>query len=57
MTIGEAHKRWDAPAKVTGHEQFPGDLAPDDPLWAKVVFSNQPHARMIAIDVSAAMLP
>ena len=54
MSIGISRPRADAPGKVTGDELYPADLAPADPLWARVVFSDQPHARMTEIDVSAA---
>ena len=35
-----------------GH--FPADLCPPDALHAKVVFTDQPHARLLALDVGAA---
>ena len=47
-------QRVDANGKVTGEAQYPGDLTPDNLLYGKVVFSQQPHARMIAMDLSAA---
>lgn len=47
-------KRIDAGGKVTGETQFPGDLTPDNLLHGKVLFSGQPHARMLSIDLSAA---
>ncbi|MGH2537150.1 MAG: xanthine dehydrogenase family protein molybdopterin-binding subunit [Candidatus Promineifilaceae bacterium] len=46
--------RVDAPAKVTGRAAFPGDITPDNLLFGKVVFSSRPHARMLAMDTSAA---
>ncbi|MEE9413911.1 MAG: xanthine dehydrogenase family protein molybdopterin-binding subunit [Acidimicrobiales bacterium] len=52
--IGEQPIRQDAYGKVTGSTRYPGDQIPPDSLHAKVVFSNQPHARMISIDTSAA---
>ena len=54
MTIGRSHFRIDAEGKVTGETLYPGDIQPDNCLHAKVVFSNQPHARMVAMDLSAA---
>ncbi len=46
--------RVDARAKVTGEALYPGDLTPDNLLHGKVLFSHQPHARMLAMDTSAA---
>ena len=54
MSVGDAEPRRDALGKVTGETRFPGDRPPVDALWAKVVFSNQPHARMLSFDASAA---
>ncbi len=54
MALGRSEYRIDAPGKVTGATLYPGDLSPADLLYAKVLFSNQPHARMTAIDSSAA---
>ena len=55
MTVGVSARRSDAPAKVTGETLFPADLRRVDALSAKVVFSNRPHARMLAMDVSATL--
>ena len=52
--VGAAARRSDAAGKVTGAAEYAGDRVPADALFAKVVFSNEPHARMIAIDTSAA---
>ncbi len=54
MSVGSAERRRDATGKVTGETRFPGDRPPADALWASVVFSNQPHARMLSFDSSAA---
>ncbi len=54
MSIGDPMIRPDARAKVTGRALYPDDLAPADALHARVVFSNQPHARMLSMDTSAA---
>lgn len=54
MAIGQSEFRIDAPGKVTGETLYPGDIQHDNFLHAKVVFSGQPHARMVSIDVSAA---
>lgn len=52
--IGASPRRPDAEAKVTGEALYPGDLKYDDMIAAVVVFSNEPHARMTSMDVSAA---
>lgn len=54
MSIGTSPIRRDAAAKVTGAAQYPGDRAPHDALIAKVVFTDQPHARLLKLDVSGA---
>ncbi len=54
MSIGDPMIRPDARAKVTGEARYPDDLAPADALHAQVVFSNQPHARMVSMDTTAA---
>ncbi|MDX1615302.1 MAG: xanthine dehydrogenase family protein molybdopterin-binding subunit [Candidatus Promineifilaceae bacterium] len=54
MTIAKSVHRVDAPGKVTGATLFPGDIAPEQLLHGKVLFSHQPHARMKAMDLSAA---
>ncbi len=46
--------RHDAAGKVTGDADYPGDLRPGQMLHARVVFSGRPHARMVAMDTSAA---
>ncbi len=46
--------RVDALDKVTGAALYPGDLTPENLLHGKVLFSRQPHARMLAMDISAA---
>lgn len=54
MSVGASTVRLDAPAKTTGAAQFPGDRIGPDALWAKVVFTDQPHARLLALDTAAA---
>jgi len=54
MSVGSSPLRIDAHAKVTGAAQYPGDRAPADALAARVVFTDQPHARLIRLDVSKA---
>ena len=54
MAIGHSYYRIDALGKVTGATPYPGDLTPEKLLYAKVLFSNRPHARMVAMDLKAA---
>ena len=54
MSVGTSEIRVDAQAKVTGDAEYAGDRARDDALVAKVVFTNQPHARLVRLDVNAA---
>ena len=55
MTVGASVVREDAWAKVTGAARYPGDIPVTDALEAKVVFSNQPHARMVSMDIDKAL--
>ncbi len=52
--VGRSVVRHDAAGKVTGDADYPGDLRPGQVLHARVVFSGRPHARMVAMDSSAA---
>ncbi len=52
MTVGSDDRRFDAHDKVTGAARYAADGVAVDALAAHVVFSNQPHARMLAMDVS-----
>lgn len=55
-TIFRSHipKRIDARGKVTGTTLFPGDVTPDNLLHGRVLFSGQPHARMVSMDTREA---
>jgi CO/xanthine dehydrogenase Mo-binding subunit len=52
-TIGQAVVRNDALDKVTGRLRFPGDLKMEGQLYAKMLWSERPHAR-VQIDTSEA---
>jgi nicotinate dehydrogenase large molybdopterin subunit len=54
MSIGRSVTRPDAHAKVTGQTRYGGDLAGPEVLSAVVIRSPYPHARIHAIDASAA---
>ena len=46
--VGASPLKIDARAKVTGVARYPDDLAPVDALWAKVVMTGRPHARLLS---------
>src|SRR5258705_4774132 len=52
--IGQNVHRLDAVGKVTGKTLYPGDLARDDMLHMKMLFSARAHARVRSIDTSVA---
>lgn len=52
MSIGSSPQRIDATGKTTGGTDYAGDLFPADVLYAKVVFTNQPHARLLSLDTA-----
>jgi len=52
--VGHDKPRPDARAKVTGEAVYAGDLYFDDMLYAKVLRSEYPHARILGIDTSKA---
>ncbi|MDT8304663.1 MAG: xanthine dehydrogenase family protein molybdopterin-binding subunit [Anaerolineae bacterium] len=54
MAVGSKLNRVDAAGKVTGAALYPADILPENLLHAKVLFSNQPHARMLRMDTRAA---
>ncbi|MEM7339034.1 MAG: molybdopterin cofactor-binding domain-containing protein [Actinomycetota bacterium] len=54
MSVGARPHKVDAEAKVTGAAGYPADRIPADALAAKVVFTNQPHARLVRLDTTAA---
>ncbi|MCL1587892.1 MAG: molybdopterin-dependent oxidoreductase [Actinomycetia bacterium] len=55
MTVGASVIKEDAWAKVTGAARYPGDIPVTDALEAMVVFSNQPHARMVSMNTDRAL--
>jgi CO/xanthine dehydrogenase Mo-binding subunit len=54
QVIGQRMQRPDAVGKATGQTRFPGDLEMDGALSMKVLFADRVHARILAIDTSAA---
>ncbi|MDA3041013.1 MAG: molybdopterin-dependent oxidoreductase, partial [Actinomycetota bacterium] len=53
-SLGRSLPRPDALDKVTGAARYAGDRWPDGVLHAFVVFTDQPHARILTLDVAAA---
>lgn len=53
--IGTSHPRHDALGKVTGAANYPADLITPGMLRLKTVFARRGHARIRAIDTSAAL--
>ncbi len=53
MTLGVSRDRLDAGDKTTGRALYACDVQPADLLHAKVVFTDQPHARLLALDTAA----
>ncbi len=54
QALGRRMLRPDAVDKVIGRTRFPGDLYMEGMLYAKVLFSERAHARIVSIDTSAA---
>jgi CO/xanthine dehydrogenase Mo-binding subunit len=55
MSLGDRVPRIDAADKVTGTALYPADIKRADFLHAKVVFTDQPHARLLRLDVGHAL--
>ena len=54
-TVGTATARIDALERVTGRAQYTGDVSLPDMLYARVLRSPHPHARIRRIDTAAAL--
>jgi len=52
--LGTRVKRLDGPDKVTGRAKYTFDIARPRMLYAKIVRSPYPHARIVSVDLSAA---
>jgi len=53
--IGVSLPRFDALDKVTGRALYPADINLEGQLYMKLLFARRPHARVVAIDTSAAL--
>ncbi len=56
MSLGPSIPKPDAHGKVTGDTNYAGDIDRDGQLVAKVLFTNEPHARITRLDTAAAEL-
>ncbi|MAS33253.1 MAG: aldehyde oxidase [Anaerolineaceae bacterium] len=54
VVIGQSIRRIDGLGKVTGEAAYPGDIDLDGQLWMKIRFSDRLHARVLAVDTTAA---
>jgi len=52
--IGQSVEKIDAFSKVTGAAKYSGDLTMPGMLFAKTLFAERPHARILNIDLSGA---
>ena len=52
--VGTHVKRLDGPDKVTGRAKYTFDIKRPGMLYARVIRSPHPHARVVAVDLSAA---
>jgi len=53
-SIGQSFPRIDARGKVTGEAAYSGDLSMKGMLYAKILFAERPHARVIRVKTSNA---
>ncbi len=53
-SIGQSFPRIDARGKVTGEAAYSGDLSMKGMLYAKILFAERPHARVLSIETSTA---
>lgn len=54
MSVGASPIRFDALSKTQGTAMYPGDRHGDNALVANVVFTGQPHARLLRLETGAA---
>jgi len=53
-TVGKAVPRLEGAEKVTGQTRYAADIDVPDALWAKLLRSPLPHARILKVDSSQA---
>lgn len=52
--VGKPQERWDGLAKATGRARYTADVQLPGMLYAKFVNATVPHAKVVAVDTSAA---
>ncbi|HEY6445679.1 MAG TPA: xanthine dehydrogenase family protein molybdopterin-binding subunit [Acidobacteriaceae bacterium] len=52
--VGKSHERYDGLAKATGRARYTADVQLPGMLYAKFVNATVPHAKVVAVDTSAA---
>jgi xanthine dehydrogenase YagR molybdenum-binding subunit len=52
--VGKSHERWDGLAKATGRARYTADVQLPGMLYAKFVSATVPHAKVVAVETSAA---
>jgi CO/xanthine dehydrogenase Mo-binding subunit len=55
QSVGRSVRRVDAALKVTGQARYPADYSMAGMRHAKVVWAGEPHARILDLDLSAAL--
>jgi CO/xanthine dehydrogenase Mo-binding subunit len=53
-SIGQSFPRVDARGKVTGEAAYSGDLSMHGMLYAKILFAERPHARVLSVNTGKA---
>ena len=53
--VGQNYTTPDMVAKVTGRAKYAEDYKADGMLWAKLLLSPMPHARVTRLDISRAL--
>jgi CO/xanthine dehydrogenase Mo-binding subunit len=52
--VGAPRPHLEGPVKVTGAERYAADYTPPGTLWARILRSPYPHARVVRVDASRA---
>ena len=53
-SVGQSFPRIDARGKVTGETAYSGDLSMRGMLYAKILFAERPHARVLSVKTGKA---
>jgi xanthine dehydrogenase YagR molybdenum-binding subunit len=55
LVVGTHVKRLDGPEKVSGRAKYTFDINRPGMLWGRIVRSPHPHARVVSVDLAAAL--